>query len=240
MTTCFALGGGEIAERETEPIDRAVIDATGVADPHVLFLPTASADADEYIETFEAYYGDALGCSTDCLAVARGGPDEETIRGKLDAADAVYVGGGDTGYMLDTWRTRGIDRWLRDAWRDGTVMAGLSAGALCWFAGGVGDAVALDGVSYGPVDGLGFVSGLHATVHATQERRAALLNYLAVRNGVGIALENNAAFEVRDDEWRVHTSSPNAVAFHLHAAGEDRSVVSLPVEESYRSMAELL
>lgn len=239
MSTLFAIGGGEIAEKETEPIDRSIIDATGKADPHVLFLPTASNDADEYIDKFDTYYGEELGCSTDCLAVAGGGADDATVVEKIEAADAVYVGGGDTGYMLDTWRTRGIDSNLRRAWQDGTVMAGLSAGALCWFTGGLSDAMVLEEVSYGPVDGLGFVSDVHTTVHATPERRDVFLDYLAVRDATGIALEDNTALEVRDDEWRIHTSSPNAFAFHLHADDGDSSVSSLPVEETFRPLEEL-
>lgn len=233
MPTLFALGGGEIAEAETRPIDEAVIDATGVDDPQVLFLPTASGDADEYVENFRAYYGDELGCSTSVARVA--GASEAPVEERIEAADAVYVGGGDTGYMLDTWRTRGIDDLLRSAWEDGTVMAGLSAGALCWFAGGLSDAVALEEVAYGPVDGLGFVGDLHATVHADPDRREQFRQYLAVRDAPGIALEDLAAIEVRDGEWRVHTASPNAFAFHVRAD----AVVPLPTDGSYRPLAAL-
>lgn len=48
---------------------------------------------------------------------------------KISAADAIYAGGGDTGYMLETRQTRSIDDLLREAWQNGTVLVGLSAGA---------------------------------------------------------------------------------------------------------------
>ena len=118
-------------------------------------------------------------------------------------------------------------------------MAGLSAGALCWFAGGLSDAMWLEDVAFGPVAGLDVVPDLHATVHATPERRAAFLEYLAVRDATGVALEDDAALEVRDDEWRVHTSSPNAFAFHVRASGDDRTVTVLPDDGEYRPLDDL-
>lgn len=233
MPTLFAIGGGEIADGETRSIDETILAATGVEEPEVLFLPTASGDAEGYVEKFEAYYGDDLWANPEVARVA--GASEADVAAKLDRADAVYVGGGDTGYMLDTWRTRGIDELLRSAWEDGTVMAGLSAGALCWFAGGLSDAIALEDVEYGPVDGLGFVPDLHATVHATPHRREQFREYLAVRNAVGVALEGNAAIEVRDGEWRIHTSSRNAFAYGIRRGCVD----PLPTDGTYRALANL-
>lgn len=234
MPTLFAIGGGEIAESETRAIDEAILAATGAEDPRVLFVPTASGDADEYVAKFETYYGEVLDCEVEVARVA--GASEDAIGEKVDRADAVYVGGGDTGYMLDTWRTRGIDDLLRDAWAEGTVMSGLSAGALCWFDAGLSDAIAIEEVDYGPVDGLGFVPDLHATVHATPDRRESFREYLAVRDAAGIALEDNAAVEVADDEWRIHTSSENAFAFRV---GADGSVEPLPVDGEYRPLENL-
>jgi len=234
MPTLFAIGGGEIADAETRAIDEAILNATGVKDPRVLFLPTASGDADEYAEKFETYYGQILDCEVDVARVA--GANEDAIAEKVDRADAVYVGGGDTGYVLDTWRTRGIDDLLRDAWESGTVMSGLSAGALCWFDGGLSDAIAIEDVDYGPVDGLGFVPDLHATVHATPARRESFRDYLAVRDAAGIALEDNAAVEVTGDEWRIHASSENAFAFRV---GADGSVEPLPVDGACRPLSDL-
>ena len=53
------------------------------------------------------------------------------------AQDLVYVGGGNTANLLAVWRTHGLDRIFREAWEAGVVLAGLSAGGLCWFEGGV-------------------------------------------------------------------------------------------------------
>lgn len=238
MPSLFAIGGGEIADAETEQIDRKILAATDAESPRVLFVPTASGDAEEYWEKFHTYFGETLECETDVLWLL---DEKETvdIDEKIESADVIYVGGGDTGFMLDTWRTRGIDEQLREAWEDGTVMAGLSAGALCWVDGGLSDAIALEDIEFGPVDGLGFVSDLHLTVHATQHRREVFADYLATRQVAGVALENNTAIEVSDDEWRIHTSSPNAFAFHLTPEKWHVAVETLPVDGEYREISEL-
>jgi peptidase E len=70
-------------------------------------------------------------------------------------ADLVYVGGGNTVAMLAIWREFGFDRALREAWEGGTVLAGISAGANCWFERYVTDSVPGGGVR----EGLGWLPG---------------------------------------------------------------------------------
>lgn len=237
--TIFAIGGGEIAQGETRAIDREIVKAIDSDDPQVLFLPTASGDADGYVEKFESYYGDRLGCDVDVLRLVGETQINAESAQKIGAADAIYVGGGDTGYMLEIWRTRGIDDLLREAWRDGTVMAGLSAGAICWFAGGLGDAVAAQNITYGPVKGLNFIHRLHVTPHATPERREAFARYLSVRGARGIALEDRSAVEITEDRWRIHTSTADAMAYHVPPVGDTEAVDVLPSDGEYRFLSEL-
>lgn len=238
MRRLFAIGGGEISTEDTRAIDEAVLAAAETDDPRVLFFPTASEDSTGYVETFRSYYGESLGCETDVASIA-GNATDDALAEKVRRADVVYVGGGHTGYLLDTLRTRNVDALLREAWRDGTVMAGLSAGAVCWFAGGVTDRPGVESTPVAPVHGLGFVSGLHATVHATPERRSSFARYLSVRDATGVALENDAAIEVRDDEWRVHTSSANGFAFHVGGDGDALDVRPLPADDRYRPLDDL-
>lgn len=141
--------------------------------------------------------------------------------------------------MLDVWRTREIVGLLRQAWKQGTLLTGLSAGALCWAAGGLSDTIALDDIDYGPVSGLGFLDWLHLTVHATPDRRAAFGEYLVRRSVSGIALENNAALEVADNQWRLLTSSPNAFAYQLTPKNGSYTVEPLPRDGTFRPLSEL-
>ena len=64
------------------------------------------------------------------------------LRSYLLAQDVIYVGGGNTKSMLAVWRDWGLPELLREAWAEGIVLAGTSAGANCWFEQGVADAYA--------------------------------------------------------------------------------------------------
>lgn len=35
--------------------------------------------------------------------------------------------------MIKLWKENGFDKVLRNAWENGKVMCGVSAGANCWF-----------------------------------------------------------------------------------------------------------
>lgn len=239
MSSIIAIGGGEIADAETKAIDERVVGAVDASSPTALFVPTASGDAEGYCETFREYYGETLGCDVTILRLVDTDHSSAAIESRFTDADIIYVGGGDTGFMLDVWRTRGIVDPLRQAWEQGTLLTGLSAGALCWAAGGLSDAIALDDIEYGPVCGLGFLDGLHVTAHATPERRAAFGEYLVRRGVSGIALENNAALEVTDSEWRLLTSSSNAFAYRLTPDEGSYTVEPLPRDGTFRSLSEL-
>lgn len=239
MKRIFAIGGGEIADADTRTIDEAVVAAASGETPRALFLPTASEDSEGYVERFEEYYGDDLGCSTDVVRIAGNG-HEERLEDRIRSADLVYVGGGNTGYMLDVFRTRGVDDVLRAAWRDGTVMAGLSAGALCWFEGGIADRPGLESGSYGPIHGLGVVPSLHAAVHVDQDARRTFGEYLGARDANGVAFEDETALEVRGDEWRVHAATENGFAYHVSGQGEGIDVEPLPADGEYRPLADLV
>lgn len=236
MTHIVAIGGGEITDGETSGIDRRVVASADGTRPTALFVPTASGDAAGYCEAFHRYYGDDLGCETTTLRLVDDPDDDAAVERKLAAADLVYVGGGDTAAMLDRWRERGVAGRLRAAARDGTVLAGLSAGALCWFDGGLGDAI--PGAEYAPLDALGWVDGLRFTPHAHAERRRAFADALRGTGATGLALTDRAAVEVRDDEYRILTDGDDAAAYVLADLGG--RVVSERVEAtSFRPLDDL-
>lgn len=81
----------------------------------------------------------------------------EDLRALVLAQDAIFVGGGNTANMLAIWRVHGFDALLREAWEQGVVLAGVSAGMICWFEAGVTDSFGsrLEGMR----DGLGFLPG---------------------------------------------------------------------------------
>lgn len=133
----FAMGGGGFTmEPENPALDHFVLTLTAAREPRVLFLPTASGDPEEQVARFHAAY-EGTACRPQVLSLFRLHEQPVALDELIAAQDVVYVGGGSMRNLLAIWREHGLDRLLAAAWRRGTVLAGLSAGAMCWFAGGV-------------------------------------------------------------------------------------------------------
>jgi peptidase E len=149
-----AMGGGGFAsEPDNQLLDDFILGLSGQTRPRLLFLPTATANVPTYLASFyPAFSRRAEAGHLDLFTRTA----DDIGRLVLDQ-DVVYVGGGNTANLLAIWRVHGLDAILRKAWQSGVVMAGVSAGAICWFQAGVTDSfgpelAALDG-------GLGLLPG---------------------------------------------------------------------------------
>ncbi len=133
----IAIGGGEIRSKETLEIDRYIAalarERAGEKRPYGLFIGTASHDSMPYFNSFRKTYTSVFDIKADVALTVYGEMDIEKIRGKFEKADFIYVGGGDTLYMLKRWREFGLLDLIRDAYERGVIICGLSAGAICWF-----------------------------------------------------------------------------------------------------------
>jgi dipeptidase E len=160
----LAMGGGGFTMQERSPaLDRLVLTLTGKEVPRICFLPTASGDPREQTTRFYERFA-AWPCEPSILSLFHLARDRIDPREHLLAQDAIYVGGGSMRNLLAIWREHGVDKAMRAAWEQGIVLAGLSAGAMCWFSGGVTES----GGSPAPVDGLGFLEG-SLSVHMDSE-----------------------------------------------------------------------
>jgi len=155
--TLVTIGGGGFLVADTRRLQERYLlthlRPTPDRRPRVVFLGTALGDSERgqlaFLKTFTA-----LGCEASALTFF----PYEMRRGYRDAvvdADLVYVGGGNTVAMIVVWREFGFERALREAYEGGTVLAGVSAGANCWFDRYVTDSVPGGGAR----EGLGFVPG---------------------------------------------------------------------------------
>jgi dipeptidase E len=95
MGKIVAIGGGEIKDKETEKIDRLILELTGKSKPNILFLPTASSDAEGYWITFKEYFS-SLGAIPSVLKLVENSPSHNEIERIILSSDAIYVGGGNT------------------------------------------------------------------------------------------------------------------------------------------------
>ncbi|MFM7718051.1 MAG: Type 1 glutamine amidotransferase-like domain-containing protein [Actinomycetota bacterium] len=203
------------------PIVLRMLELTGKERPRVCLVMTATGDDSGYLAASYEALG-SLGCDVTHLALfpqPNADPEE-----RLCGSDVVWVGGGSVANLLAVWRLHGVDDAMRAAWEGGTVLGGVSAGAICWHVGGTTD-------SFGPTlrpvtDGLGllpFGCGVH---YDSEEQRRPLLHELvgagalptafATDDGVGILHEGTEPVEVVADR-----SGGDAAAYRVErtAAG---------------------
>src|SRR5438128_4046792 len=150
-------GGGFQMEPDNPLLDdhvlRLAAEASGRSRPTVCLIPTASRDDPGLIDDFGRLF--AGRAETRVLRLFE--RPEDDLATVLDGVDAVYVTGGNTANLLALWRLHGLDRLLRRAWAAGVVMAGMSAGAICWFESCTTDSF---GPTLRPLDGgVGILDG---------------------------------------------------------------------------------
>jgi peptidase E len=227
-----AMGGGGFSMEPDNPLlDDFVLRLARRHPARVCFVPTASADAATYIVRFyRAFVGRCI--PTDLTLWNAHLPRQPARTSELDAfiaeQDVLYVGGGDTANLLVLWRCHGLDLLLRQAWSQGAVLAGVSAGMLCWFNGGVTD-------SFGGLeplnDGLGLIDAT-ACPHYDGEpgRRSAYHRAIAGGMQAGYAAEDGAALHFRGSNLvEVISSRPQAGAYRVERIAQKVVETSLPV-----------
>ena len=165
MKKIVAIGGGELRERTTLKIDEYIANLAkahaGENRANALFIPTASHDFMPYYNTFHKVYTGIFNIKTDVALSVFKEVDLEKMKAKFDKADMIYVGGGDTVFMMESWKKTGLLPLIKDAYERGVIIAGLSAGAICWFADIYTDSEAAlgEGDKYAMFKGLNFIDG---------------------------------------------------------------------------------
>jgi peptidase E len=200
-----------------ERLRKHVADLVPRERPSLLYVGTASMESDRLtLAIYDAFRGLA---EVSHLEFAPWPPSD--FRERALASDIVLVGGGNTANMLAVWRVHGFDAVLREAWEQGIVLTGWSAGAICWFEAGVTD-------SFGPQlegmrDGLGFLPGSSCPHYDGEELRRPRYAEL-VRGGFpgGIAIDDDAAVRYEGTELAETVSSrADARAYRVTPDGEE-------------------
>jgi dipeptidase E len=185
--------------------------------PKVCFLPTAQGDSAEAVVLFYEQLGHR--CRATHLRLF--GVPPAHLREVLLEQDAIYVAGGNTASMLGTWRVHGLPEILRDAWNEGVVLCGWSAGGMCWFEGGVTDSfgpelVALD-------DGLGLLGGSFCPHYDGEETRRPTYRRLVAEGllPAGYGVDDGAALHYVDTEpIEAVSAREGATAYRVGPDGE--------------------
>ena len=213
-------GGGWQMPPDNGRLDAFLLDLarehSGHARPRACLIATATGDNPEAAARFDA----AFGAGADVSHLDLFGRTVDDIGAFLRSQDLVFVAGGNTANMLAIWRLHGVDPALLAAWESGVVMAGMSAGGICWFEGSTTD-------SFGPTlqplkDGLGILKGSFVPHYDGEAQRRPLYRQLVGDGSLpaGYAADDGAALVFHGTTLAECVSSrPAAAAYRVERSG---------------------
>ena len=195
----IAIGGGGFGANPGQGIIEAyILKQTKKKKPKICFIPTATGDNEAYKVNYYSTFT-KLDCEPTHLDLFKRTPDLKKL---ILNQDAIFVGGGNTKSMLAVWKDWGLDKILRTAYRNGVVMSGVSAGAICWFHQGVTDSWSSD---LKIMSCLNFVKGTCCPHYDEEpERKPAVKKFLmsgkikdvyAVDGGVALHIKDEKEFK---------------------------------------------
>jgi peptidase E len=220
-----ALGGGGFSMEDSPVLDEYILSLARQRRPRVGFVPTASGDAAAYLVKFYRAFA-AHDCIpsdvtlTGAANLPRRPARTDDLRATVLDLDVVYVGGGNTVNLLAMWRAHGLDDILREAWHAGIVLAGVSAGMICWFSGSITD-------SFGDMralrNGLGLIDG-SACPHYDGEPVRRAIYHRAIADGLadGWAADDGVGLHFAGTALtHVVSSRPTGAGYRVERRGQD-------------------
>jgi peptidase E len=247
------IWGGDINVKFVEYI----AGLTGKENPEICYLPTASADNQDNINYWGAICN-ILKIDTIILKVwVSSSEKNQSFEDILLNSDAIVVGGGNTLNMLGIWKAQGIDVMLKKALKKGIVVAGGSAGSICWFQNGISDSRPL---ALSIVDGLGILPYSNCP-HYSQENRRELYHRMIMERKIpfgyatdelaGILFKNGKATEfvsqsnehnsyfVSIEKGKIKSQKVESNILLRKNALPESSYSSLPVEKKINDLLDI-
>ena len=192
----IAIGGGGFGGSPGQGIiEQYILNQTRKKRPKICFIPTATGDNEAYKVNFYSTFT-KLNCEPTHLDFFKRTPDLKKL---ILNQDVIFVGGGNTKSMLAVWKEWKLDRILKVAYRNGIVMSGVSAGAICWFQNGITDSWASE-LKIMPC--LNFVRGTCCPHYDEEPERKPFVKNLLDRKKVKkiYAVDGGVALHIKNEE----------------------------------------
>ena len=206
----IAIGGGGFTHQLDLSLDQFVIDKLKSTNNKIGFLATASKDDEKKISLFyKRFENTEFELSHFNLTSNINGFSEW-----LMSKDLVYIAGGNTVFMLEIWKKNKLEHIFKDAYEKGTILSGISAGAVCWFDWILSDSV---GPGFKPLRGINLISG-SCTPHSSNIERINQFESDIKNNKLpqGIAIDDGVAVVFVDGKpSEVYSSRKNHTAYFL-------------------------
>ena len=190
-----AIGGGGFGRiSKDNRIEDYILSLSSKENPNICFIPTATGDNDAYKVNYYDVFT-KFNCNPTHIDFFKRTIDLST---HISKQDIIFVGGGNTKSMLAVWKDWGLDILLKDAYEGGTVMSGVSAGAICWFERGITDSWAHD---LAIMDCLGFVKGICCPHYDEEPARRPFVKKALQKDLIDhcLSIEGNCALHIKDD-----------------------------------------
>ena len=221
----IAIGGGGFGRTPNEPIiEKYILDQSQSNNPNICFFPTASAESKDYINNYYKAFSN-LDCNPTHISLFSRTPN---IESELEKSDIIYIGGGNTKSMLAVFEEWNINQLLLQAYQNGKILAGVSAGAICWFKKGITDSWA-DKLRV--LDCLNFLPGCCCPHYdGEKDRRPSVMEFMnSGKIESCLAIEDGAAVHFRNGELL------NAISFYKGAnvfnlSNKDGDICEIPMD----------
>lgn len=226
MKKMVLIGGGDIGRGttpyETKKIDEEIVKMTDKENPNFLFIGLASSFSDSYYDIIKKIYKN-LGCNPAYLKKKNIINNPDIVKDKISAADIIYIGGGDSIKLINEIKENKIDILLKEAYEKGTVIAGISAGAILLSKAGFSDSLILRGEStnYTFIEGLNF-NDLNICPHYSENEQKTKELKESIENRIVYGLENCTALKIIEDKIEIIKSNPNKAVYLLSNIQEEK------------------
>jgi len=220
-----SIGGGDIGRvkimpdgskkripNETMAIDKEIVRLSGKKSPKLLFIGAAQNDNPAYYENIRKHFVNKLACKVSALNIVSDKPNTAQIKKAILNSDIIYIGGGDTKHLIDVLKTSGAFGALKTAYNSGIVIAGMSAGGICWFDFYSNEEYITNNNQLNVLPGFGYIPGF-CTAHWNTKNsggKQVMRNMLAKKRINGYAMDNGTAIISENGILRTIRSLPDA------------------------------
>ncbi len=253
MRNIVAIGSNTLPNLDSSfCIYKEIIQLAGVDKPRILFIPTGYHDNPSCCEAFKSFYETHFNCEVQTLLLLNNYITDEEISSKLNQADIIFAGGTNALKMMRRWRFLKVDKLLRKAMHKGTVLAGIGAGAICWFHFGFVPNISVNNhdlideatnEQYIRVKSLGFVDRIMLTTAYNRETvKTGFAHLIRKVGGIGLALEEGCAIMIKDDQYKIigETGHDHVHAYKLYKSRTDIHIRHLGEQNQWQDLYRLL
>ena len=206
----IAIGGVGVTAQSDKNLDSFILDQSKKIKKNIGLLATASKDDEEKINSYYKRFENTNSELSHFNLTSNVDGFSEWLLDK----DLIYIGGGNTSFMLEIWKKNNLEKTFKTAYEKGIILSGVSAGAVCWFDWILSDSM---GRGFEPLKGINLVEG-SCTPHSDNIERINEFEFNIKNNKLpnGVAIDDGVVVVFIDGKpTEVYSSINNHNAYFL-------------------------